>query len=255
MKKFNYNQAGGFPLETETLQDLQDALLIFEKYAAMLGDYAIVSGCEVQGSTISDGVVAIKGELFVLKGSILQPNVIIKESTANALFEDGDNKIIQTDRFVTFGSAVNQVPWINFKRVKDLNLIDEKITTHENKKNNPHQVTAKQIGFKSGSIYIGDVQGKDIGWNITNTDYSITLIDKTPSAANGGTDLYKIIFTNENFGTNYKVFITPVFAGEFAKNTTAIFSVTNKTSNGFEIAIRELIWEGQSITLDYLIFQ
>lgn len=130
MKTFNYNQAGGLKLTTERFAEIQEAYNIYIGLARMAGDKAILSGCEDQGTSISDGYVVINGELLEFKGALKQSTVIIKEEVKKLMFENGE-KDFETYRYATFGFSPNALNWIDFKRVTALNLLEDRISRLE----------------------------------------------------------------------------------------------------------------------------
>ncbi|MEA9414393.1 hypothetical protein [Flavobacterium sp. PL02] len=116
MNKTNFNQAGGFPLKTERLQELQTAYEIFNHLGNIAGNLSILSGCAVTGSSVTDGVVVIDNEVIVFKGGYVAANVIIIEEAIDKEFEDGSIKKIHTVRYATFGTAATSWPWASFKK-------------------------------------------------------------------------------------------------------------------------------------------
>ncbi|UDQ54982.1 hypothetical protein LJF28_04770 [Chryseobacterium indologenes] len=127
MKTFDFNQAGGFKLNTEVLAGLQEAYSIFNGVAKMAGDKAILSGCNELGTNISDGLVVISGETLEFKGGVKQPTVIIKEEVKDAQYENGTLKPFETYRYATFGYSATAFNWSEFKRVTPLNNIEERL--------------------------------------------------------------------------------------------------------------------------------
>lgn len=117
MNKFDFNQIGGFPLSTNILDGMQTAYSLFNALGEIAGNFAIISGCNINGSTVSDGVVYINGEVLAFKGGLLGSTVIISEDTENRFFESGESKTVLRKRFATFGSSVTNYPWVDFKRV------------------------------------------------------------------------------------------------------------------------------------------
>ncbi len=118
MNRLNFNQSGGFPLQTETLDEMQKATTLFNKFGDLAGNFAIVSGCVVTGSIVSDGAVYINGELLEFRGGSIGPNVIIVEEVTAKEFEDGTDKDVLYVRYATIGTATTVYPWANFKRPK-----------------------------------------------------------------------------------------------------------------------------------------
>jgi len=49
MNRINIQQTGGFPLETDTLNAMQNAYDIFNSLGNIIAPLAIVKGCEIVG--------------------------------------------------------------------------------------------------------------------------------------------------------------------------------------------------------------
>lgn len=117
MNRLNFNQSVGFPLETEILAEMQKAWSVFNFLGDIVGNFTIISGCVVTGSTVSDGCVNINGEILPFKGGNIQATVFIKEDIQSLEFEDGNAHDVVFTRYVKFGTAtVNQYNWVDFKR-------------------------------------------------------------------------------------------------------------------------------------------
>ena len=170
MNLFNFLQIGGYPLETDTLDEMQKAYRIFNALGALAGDKTIVSGCETTGGNVSDGFVYLNGELFEFVGGVEQSTVRILETTIDKEFENGETKTVLTKRVVSFASGTGAIPWADFKRAYSLTnalVIDE----------------IKMYAGNLGEIPTGwylcdgqngtvDLRGKFIvGYNTSDTDY------------------------------------------------------------------------------------
>jgi hypothetical protein len=126
MNSINVNQTGGFPLTTDVLSYMQNAYKIFNAMSGISGDLIILSGCEVVGNTVSDGVVAIEGEIYPFQGTTLGSHVFIKEVNTSKIFEDGSQKTVLVEKVATFGSSTKSYPWESFRRVLNNRQIEEK---------------------------------------------------------------------------------------------------------------------------------
>jgi hypothetical protein len=116
MNKLNFNQSIGFPFETNILDEMQKAYTLFNALGAIVGNFSIIAGCELNGSTIADGVVFINGEILEFKGGVAQTNVIVVEEKTALEFEDTNSHDVIFTRYATFGTATTQWPWADFKR-------------------------------------------------------------------------------------------------------------------------------------------
>lgn len=131
MNSINVNQTGGFPLTTDVLSYMQNAYKIFNAMSGISGDLVILSGCEIVGNTVSDGVVAIEGEIYPFQGTTLGSHVFIKEVNTSKIFEDGSQKTVLVEKVATFGSSTKSYPWESFRRVLSNRQIEERSFTEE----------------------------------------------------------------------------------------------------------------------------
>lgn len=120
MNYTNFDQTGGFPLETETLSKMQEAYDIFQAFGNLVGTKSIVKGCVQTGTNVSDGVIYWDGELLPFVGGGIQSKIIIVEEVTSVEFEDGDLKPTYYKRHATFGTGVGAVLWSLFKRAYPL---------------------------------------------------------------------------------------------------------------------------------------
>ncbi len=117
MNRYDFTQPGGFPLDQEVLNLLQDNASLAAKSALLGGDFIILSGCQVVGGNAVNGVVVVNGEVLPFVGGPVSTKVIIHEDANNLLFEDGNNKAVEKIRWATFGDdGVTNYLWANFKR-------------------------------------------------------------------------------------------------------------------------------------------
>lgn len=120
MDKLYVNQPGGFPLTTNILNTMQNAYNIFNSLGAISGNYTIISGCETVGDTVTDGFVYIDGEVFPFKGGVKISKVRVVEVVGLKRFKNGSAKEVLFKRFVEFGTGLNAIDWVAFKRPKNL---------------------------------------------------------------------------------------------------------------------------------------
>ena len=133
MNKTNFQQSGGFRMETETLHKMQESYSIFNALGAILGKKVVISGCRKQGNYISDGVVFIDGEIFNFKGGAKQNTCIIRESSERITFENGESKIAHFKRWVEFGVGTKSILWRDIKKLSDIESLSKRILHLENK--------------------------------------------------------------------------------------------------------------------------
>lgn len=120
MNNLLLQQTGGFPLETDTLNYMQSAYQFLQAIAKLGGDNYILSGCNVAGANVSDGVVVIAGELLEFRGGLQTSNVIVREDRQTRPFESGQIKDVFVTRYVTFGTGIGSIAFNTLTRFKSL---------------------------------------------------------------------------------------------------------------------------------------
>lgn len=113
----DFTQPGGFPLDQEVLDLLQDNANLAATSALLGGDFIILKGCDVLGGNASNGVVVINSEILPFVGGVISAKVIIHEDVTDLTYEDGNDKGVQKVRYAMFGDdGVTNYLWANFKR-------------------------------------------------------------------------------------------------------------------------------------------
>lgn len=133
MNRTNFVQTGGVPIKAERLQELQEAYSIFNNLGFIAGNFAILTGCEVVGTNVSDGVVVMNGEVILFQGGTLADDVIIVETPISKEFKDGTFKSLHFIRYATFGTSEDMVSWNDFKRVDPIITLMARLTSLEKK--------------------------------------------------------------------------------------------------------------------------
>lgn len=189
MNRVNYEQTGGFPLDTTNLNFLQNCFRLLNSLGELAGNKAIISGCEKVGNTtITNGVVFFNGEIFEFRGGTLGTTVIIKEEAVSGTFEDGSFKPIEITRYMTFGSSTpdKTYQWSDFKRFDNLIQNTEKNADFERRlkaletKKSPIPIGVIAIWGKPESEPIPegwkectDLRGRfPLGWNPDDEDFN-----------------------------------------------------------------------------------
>lgn len=113
-------QAGGFPLETDTLDFMQVAYKSLQALAAIGAENYVLKGCVKNGVNVGDGFVVINGEVLEFRGGIETATIIIREEKAQRPFENGQVKDVFVTRYATFGNGVNEIAWNTIIRIKNL---------------------------------------------------------------------------------------------------------------------------------------
>lgn len=206
MNTQNFNQLGGFPFETDNLEWMQEAYSIFNALGDVIGNYTILSGCNVTGGNVSDGVVFVNGEVYAFKGGAAQTNVRILQTATEKVFENGESKQVHFERYVTFASGTGAIPWANFKRPSTLiNLSSRILPAGTNPQLFSGNVASLPEGwnFCDGGTYNGivtpDLRSRFIvGYDNRDSDYSLIgltggekevelTVDEMPSHDHSGT--------------------------------------------------------------------
>lgn len=120
MNRANFNQLGGFPLETETLNNVQEAYTIFNAYGELAGNKTIVKGCEIVGDEVNDGFIYLDGELLEFRGGLAESEIIVREEIIEVEFETKEMKPTYYKRWAEFGSGLNSIRWSDFRRAYPL---------------------------------------------------------------------------------------------------------------------------------------
>lgn len=116
MNLLNFIQAGGFPMDTNVLDQMQTAYKLLNAFGALAGDRAIIQGCVQTGSTVGNGVIYLNGELLEFRGAIAEANIIIIQEVESKEFENGTTNEVHYTRYATFGVGTVQYPWASFTR-------------------------------------------------------------------------------------------------------------------------------------------
>ena len=188
MNKIKFNQTVGFPLSTNILDAMQSAYAIFNQLGSLVGNKAIISGCEQLGNTVADGVIFLNGEILPFKGGAIGTSVIIKEESESRVFEDGATKPVIFKKYATFGSSTPEktFAWVEFKRFENLientekNLDFEKRLKALETRKSPIPLGLIAIWGKPSSEPIPegwrectDLRGRfPLGWNPDDEDFN-----------------------------------------------------------------------------------
>ncbi|AIM38102.1 hypothetical protein KO02_16480 [Sphingobacterium sp. ML3W] len=127
MNKVNFEQTGGFPLETNTLSFLQSAYGSLAGLADLGGQNYILNGCDTVGANVSNGTVVIDGEVLPFIGGAKLARVIIEETVAEKTFEDGVSKPVYYTRVAKMVAAGGVLDFDSLKKVSNLLDIADRI--------------------------------------------------------------------------------------------------------------------------------
>lgn len=132
MNRLKLDNTGGLPFNQGILHFMQSSYDLLNALGEVAGNLAILKGCIVTGTNVSDGVVYINGEALYFKGGTLSENVTIVEEPQTLIFKDGVSKPVKLVRYAQFGGVANVHKWANFRRVPSLQFFEDKIFKEEN---------------------------------------------------------------------------------------------------------------------------
>jgi len=259
MNTLNFNQSGGFPLETNILDEMQKAYEIFNALGSIAGNFSIISGCEVEETTAADGVVFINGEVLPFVGGTVTTNVIIVELITAKEFEDLNTRDVIYKRHATFGTAAVQYPWVDFKRpipTKDLAALFSGIADQFN-----------AIITKLDTIQEGAQIQLQADMNQTDSDakdFVKNKVGQTPAFLYKGTSAVgnpavdaTLSITFPTVGTaSYIVVGSLVSVGaDYDQDNDVIWMIKNKTATGFSLLLREVVPATQDLQFNYALIE
>lgn len=124
MNRIDFTQPGGFPLDQDVFGFLQLNINMAAQLASILGPFAIVNGCEQNGTNIGNGYVVINNEILPFAGGAIQAKVIIRQNATMLNYEDGQQRPSQIERYATFGDdGATNILWANFKRNTSIGIL------------------------------------------------------------------------------------------------------------------------------------
>lgn len=110
-KKIDYSHLGGFPLDQEVLNHMQESYVdAFKGLAALCGDKTILTGVVVDGGNVTAGWITYQGELIPFVGGAHAPQIVIQNLVTSAIFEDNNQHNIEFTKYATCG-ALGEFPF------------------------------------------------------------------------------------------------------------------------------------------------
>jgi hypothetical protein len=262
MNKQNFNQSGGFPIKTQTLDEMQKSWTLLNALGDLAGNFSIIQGCVTTGANVSDGVVFINGEVLEFRGSMVGASVIIVEEVTPREFKDASTKNVLYVRYAAFGSGVVSFAWADFKRNSTLAALTAAVETITN--------------FLS-TVNVAAEPNVQADWN-QNVDTADDFIKNKPTIANilakGTANLGDIGTTDQLKTVNFPTISTSSYiivgsliskqvdgneGGNFLqgwnRDNDVTFVIANKTASSFQIGFRELNNGAQNLDFDYIILE
>lgn len=219
MNKANFQQAGGFRLEVDTLTFMQNAYTQLSKFSGLGGQTYILDGCVVDGGNVSNGTVVIDGEILPFVGGAKLARIIIEEIVSERPFENGGSKEVYYTRSVKMVAAGGIMDFDSLKRVSNLLALADRIKDQEVIKWTPvsdntsivlgtHDCWMLKMGRMvvfSGSFYFTNtnpatqnsvqIKGMPAIGNIVTAQYGYTLVR---NAENMDEASNRTVFRNSN---------------------------------------------------------
>ncbi|BFO64133.1 phage baseplate protein [Chryseobacterium sp. KCF3-3] len=124
---FKFLQTGGVPLTNDLMSLIEEAYGIFEVLGDLSGNLTILSGCDITGTNVTPGIVAIEGKLYYFEGGSIVSTVYIHKEDIQKTFEDQTTKTLIEKRTVRFGSGAVNYNWADFVKLKTLKEIQSKV--------------------------------------------------------------------------------------------------------------------------------
>lgn len=131
--RFKYLQTDGAPLTADIMNDVQTAYEIFDVIGDIAGNLTILSGCEVTGTDVAPGIVAINGDVLYFEGGNIYQTVFIHQEDIYKVFKNQVSKVLIEKRTVKFGDDVTTYQWADFVRIDTLKKIKEDLAKKADK--------------------------------------------------------------------------------------------------------------------------
>ncbi len=115
MNTIDFSQTGGYPYTQDTLDFLQQsyssAFQGISKFISNGNSLTILTGCNITGSTASNGWVIVDGELMPFIGGTIQSTYIVRDITQNITYQNGNSLPSIHTRYAEFGVGAGAQPW------------------------------------------------------------------------------------------------------------------------------------------------
>lgn len=123
----NFLQTGGVPLTNDLMGDIMSAVKFYDVLGELAGNLTIISGCEIVGTNVGSGVVAIDGDLLYFEGGAIVSTVYVYTEQIAKTFQDQVDKILIEKKTVRFGNGTVNYNWADFFRLETLKEIQQKV--------------------------------------------------------------------------------------------------------------------------------
>lgn len=200
-KGFDFSALGGMPINQDRLKYMQSAYAeLSQAFASVVGNNVILSGCIVQGESVSEGWMVINGELVPFMGTTKkQDKIFVQEQTKPLIFGNGETKSVEFSRFAVFGNQVNAVMFNSLKRVDTLIQTSEKaISAYEKTKMiQPRFVgTVDVTGKEEDGIVAANTPNDGVLYALDKTMILAHLVQVTTYPENSNVRTYPLEYVN-----------------------------------------------------------
>lgn len=148
MNRIDFLKYTTFPLDSNTMDFMQEMIETVVSMSAVCGDNVIVSGCFENGNQVSDGLVIINGELLKFKGDVKVAKVYIEETREQVVCLEETFDDLYIRRCVKFGNGdgTNNLNWSDFRRLDNIpELMGKIIGLQASKSNIGHTHTITEV--------------------------------------------------------------------------------------------------------------
>lgn len=168
MNTANYQSDGNvmrqkYPLSVESLEFIQQQIMLVHAIGNIAGANCIVEGCNVAGTQTTKGVVIINNEVLPFVAGVTQPKVRIREVTDSITAQFVNYANARVRRWVEFGEnagGADTFLWEEFARLKTNKQLDDEKATHDD------VATMQGYIMPTGGIIMwsGSIQNIPDGW-------------------------------------------------------------------------------------------
>ncbi len=272
MKKYNYGFTGGFPLEQEVLDNMQnaylDALNALVRFMRIpdTGSH-ILFGCKLVGADIQPGVMYIDGDFCHFAGvtgtGALTTKIAKQITTTNLPYQNGSNNpaLITIIAVVDAGGVELQ----NFTSYSEQLVYDPNYNHTDNNLTNALLAHLMSIAF-------GAEVNVQADWNVTNALSDAFIKNKpvilevvkpmtrfigVPDVESGSGNQVPINFGSSVGTDQYSVLgcIVSQPASNWYWDNNIIWATKDHTTNGFTLLVREVGGSPQSVFFDFILIK
>lgn len=232
-KAIEFGNLGGYPLDQEALQFMQQSYTgALSALAQLAGDKVILVGVEESAGMVSSGWIVLNGEIIPFIGGPVGTDVVISTLKEPVEFFDGAIREVYSTKSATCGFS-GGFPFADLKPLTTLLNIREQLTQLlEDFAEHSHSwaaITDKPNGYIThlGSLTIGDIPDPE--------------------------GIFTAVIPDQG-GTNYRVVgsLRGISASHAIDNDVS-WVVRELTAESFKISIREYAAVGQNLVFDYII--